>query len=783
MIRDQLMRLGARGELAAIHGVRLFQSMWPSGGRSVSRVMPDWPDHFIHWMVQLTQKELGHVNAFFQVETVNTGVRMLQTDAASVPQRVYRGRGDRQVDVERTGRLVDEGGNLADLLAYANPLDTGRQLRESAVGSLVLSGNAYWYLQRFGGSKPSELWNLPGHLTRPVPGPKRTIAGYEFNRGGSGNWEPIAAEDVIHFRRFNPEDRPVGVSDLTAVQNAYEAQYFAMLWLREFFRHGGIFPGVWTTDEASSVRYTDAELDDIAKRIHARHSGWDKTFLPLIVQGIKYVAQGMKLSEMDLSTQIGLVDAKIIRALGIPPWRMGIKEGGGALSPGAGSGTDESIYWLSTVSGLVTLLDDVINERLAPLFGRDVHVLSALTEVPAVQQVMLSQAKTHYELTGRKPVETQNEARRAMRLPEDPSEEADSLIPTPTPAFGVAPGDTPSPPGEKPDPEDPKKQTRQARLSASPEREELRSRAAFRLSRYQGRMEALVLERLAEQRGTAIERLRQQAAAQGGHLSRSNGRVRLAIDTTGLMDEPSDKDAARAGRILEDLLRARSVDALLDLEQAAGIALDVELDLQSAQFADFVARQVDRAIRVPDATTRKLLRESLASGLADGEGLDALVGRVNHVFDGRRSNALTIARTETQPAYNFAAMEAWRQSGVVEQQEWLTSRSGLGGRHSEDPEGRYASSDGGRGLDGQERAIGEMFDVGGVPLLYPGDPSGPAGEIVNCVCVLLPVVSEARLSARRYAHLLSGNGAAERNGKGGGSENRIRQYFYAGRRG
>ena len=79
-------------------------------------------------------------------------------------------------------------------------------------------------------------------------------------------------------------------------------------------------------------------------------------------------------------------------------------------------------------------------------------------------------------------------------------------------------------------------------------------------------------------------------------------------------------------------------------------------------------------------------------------------------------------------AYNFASVEAWRQSGVVEQVEWLSS-------------GDAATRETHLLADGQRVDFGETFDVGGAALAFPGDPSGPAGETINCRCTALPVVS------------------------------------------
>jgi hypothetical protein len=39
----------------------------------------------------------------------------------------------------------------------------------------------------------------------------------------------------------------------------------------------------------------------------------------------------------------------------------------------------------------------------------------------------------------------------------------------------------------------------------------------------------------------------------------------------------------------------------------------------------------------------------------------------------------------------------------------------------------------------QIREVGEKFNVGGFALAYPGDPDGPAKEVINCNCVRIAV--------------------------------------------
>jgi uncharacterized protein with gpF-like domain len=107
-----------------------------------------------------------------------------------------------------------------------------------------------------------------------------------------------------------------------------------------------------------------------------------------------------------------------------------------------------------------------------------------------------------------------------------------------------------------------------------------------------------------------------------------------------------------------------------------------------------------------------------------------------------RNRAVVIARTETIGALNASRNDA-NQAFAAESDEQL-ERVWIATRDS-----RTRPSH--RAADGQRRSLTDPFDVGGVALMYPGDPAGPPGEIIQCRCVtlLVPVGEKLNLSARQ----------------------------------
>ena len=123
-------------------------------------------------------------------------------------------------------------------------------------------------------------------------------------------------------------------------------------------------------------------------------------------------------------------------------------------------------------------------------------------------------------------------------------------------------------------------------------------------------------------------------------------------------------------------------------------------------------------------TTREEIRRSIRQGQRDELGamqIARLIRQRTRVIGAAR--AMTIARTETGQMSNAATQAGADALNIEYVREWSAANS-------------ERTRESHRLADGQRRRPDEAFQVGGANLMHPGDPNGPAGEVINCRCAI-----------------------------------------------
>lgn len=184
-----------------------------------------------------------------------------------------------------------------------------------------------------------------------------------------------------------------------------------------------------------------------------------------------------------------------------------------------------------------------------------------------------------------------------------------------------------------------------------------------------------------------------------------------------------------------------AVDLILSGEVAKALALAFEKLLGAAfdwtqrpAMTGYLAEVRNRLVRIPDEVY-DLVAGEIAAGANLGESIPKLADRVDNVLSTTASErwpnrATVIARTETIGALNAGRADAFRavadDLGEPMEKLWLST---------DDRRTRPTHDL----ADGQRVPVGGVFVVGGFPLAFPGDPTGPAQEVIQCRCTMLLV--------------------------------------------
>lgn len=126
------------------------------------------------------------------------------------------------------------------------------------------------------------------------------------------------------------------------------------------------------------------------------------------------------------------------------------------------------------------------------------------------------------------------------------------------------------------------------------------------------------------------------------------------------------------------------------------------------------------------------INEIIARGLNDNKTMSQVTTDLDRLFRSRRWyrwQSMRIARTETTTAANLAATIASESSNAVMEKVWISSQDA---RTRRPPESHFDHYD----MNGVKVPLAKTFNVSGEELLYPGDPKGSAGNVINCRCTV-----------------------------------------------
>lgn len=145
------------------------------------------------------------------------------------------------------------------------------------------------------------------------------------------------------------------------------------------------------------------------------------------------------------------------------------------------------------------------------------------------------------------------------------------------------------------------------------------------------------------------------------------------------------------------------------------------------EFGEWSQEAVDSSLDTLTRDVTDLVRGAQEEGLS----IDAIAEQVGDMVDNRYVSdnpwkAQQIARTATIPSSNAGSHATYDDAESVAAEEWLDASDARVRRTH-------------READGQVTAVGTQFEVGVATARFPGDPTLPLGELINCRCTSIPV--------------------------------------------
>lgn len=623
-------------------------------------------------------------------------------------------------------KVVTEG-PWVDVFENVNDEMTRSQLWEATWLNLGQFGECFWMLDgRLGpvaeNEVPTEIWPCGPQGWEPIPDKSGLrVAGWSWtytDAKGKERKKPFELHQVVRFHYYSPYG-PRGLAPYDPAKRDIETDWKAGDYNEAFFDNGGS-PGGYLIYEGPHA-LSDEQVEELVDKHMERHSHRGKGHRPGFFQGgLKFVEAGVAQKDMEFGAMRDRARDVTLAVAETPRVAVGIIEDfnranlDGTLRMwwetklipktqyaedltfsdlftdarvGEGKGKVWGAFDLSTVAALREDLNAKLQSAEA-LFGLGVP-LNDINALLGLNLPTYPHGNTPYLAIGYQPI-----GEDVDEEDEDTEDEEDD---------DAADDDA------EDDDEDDGKKSRSTRAWYRSERG--RRWLELKASIFDP-AEAIFMRRLQRwlmaMRSAQLKKLKADGVKDAG-LEPGPWTARLKKETRPAYERVW---KMATDQVAEEIERAQS-KAKPKKQQTPAIYMD---GLQTK--LDKVAANIQK-------TMKRVLDTAVAEGWTQDETAEALRTAFNHINRGGRLGV--VARTSASGTINGARSFAMAAAGV-EKHEWLTVRD----KHVRDTHRAYEKKG--------AVPIGSNFAKGkGYTLRYPHDPDAPAGEVINCRCVTVPV--------------------------------------------
>jgi len=645
-----------------------------------------------------------------------------------------------------------------DLWTNPNPKQTLQEFVEGIIAYLGLTGNCYikgvWANDARVGL-PDELWFLRPDLVKIAPDDDgRTVAGYIYQPGAVPI--PYDPDEILHLKLFNPLDEWYGLSPLQAVAADVDIQNYGNKWNIALMKNSAMPKGAWT---AKAV-LNKVDFEKLKDEIKEKFGGAANAGKPAVFDaGLDWKSMSLSPQELDWLESFIHSTRNIGVAYGVAPELMGdsaaktfanVKEARQAMY------TEKLLPWMDKIEQKVNIWfnnktgfgSTRTSKGTNAYLGYDKNDIEALKE-----NIDISSARARADFQAG--LCTFNEARIVSGYEKVPggdvvkwqaafvplkeigqyAEQAmvmraaavDAATNPPTPAMNNTPGQ------QNQNPQNQGQGGKRAMKALNLDTSEKKQAFTNEFEALRLKWEPIIEQRFKDWLTSEHEHviaaihasaLPTDAQTQAETVIRGRQDALKQVFLQAWKDVASDA-GAKVASDLADAENGASKNGQhgYSYKLAGPSVLSPDFSILNADVLVYLLTVAAKKAKQVSDTEIAYIQSYLAEGVEEGESIPDLAKRIDDLYLQQiiPNRSTTIARTETIGASNYGSHEAAKQSGLDLTKSWLAT---------EDSRTRPTHSE----ADGQEVGMDENFVVGGAQMQYPGDPDGPASEVVNCRC-------------------------------------------------
>lgn len=600
-------------------------------------------------------------------------------------------------------------------------------LFEATVSYQLLQGDCFWYMARgVTTGKPREIVLLRADKVGTDIDPKTGEVNGYFVRRNVGDPIPLEVEEVLRFPLFNPKDPYKGFGAVEGGNDYISTDEATSEYTKNFFANNAGLSGVLNI----KGEVTKGAFRKFVRAWRDKYEGVNNAGKVAILRDsdAAFTPVGSSLSELQMPDLRKMTLDDVLMIFKVPLPLLGKAE-----QTGLGRANVEALEYIFAkynIDKKMTRFDNVLQFALERYYPDSAGLRVCHEDIiPEDKEFELKE-----RVAGVDKWITRNE----VRADED-SKEVDggdqlyvpmNNVPINEASMGTPSSDTANPPTEDTTSESGIKITIRKTVKKKDKNLGINAEKAerFRLSlmknqrRYERQYRKTVRPIFQKQRKEALYNLE-------AHASSLEKAHQLKLFDDAAYDAELVKELTP---MLKDLLQTQG-----------GIAMTFAGDTENEFYltnnvVSYVTRGTEKMATNFNDETLRLLNETLAQGIQEGEGLGELKKRVNDVYgdiEGYRSER--IARTETLKASNAATVDAYRQTGYVKAKQWVVNPNAC--EQCQEFEGKTVPLDDaflGLGESysvvdpetGDETTYTNSYDTIEEPPLHP-----------NCECTIIPV--------------------------------------------